>query len=118
MFASAYASIRRLPWWGQLLAFPFYGLARGIVYFVEWVAKLIASSAGSFFGTVVKGSIMAVLAKVDGVILGLGIVFMAIGLEQMGAAFMALSAIPIMLIGLAFAAKSAFAPTKKKKKKR
>lgn len=117
MFASLAASIRRLPVWGQALAWPLYGLARTFVWVVEWLASLITRSAAGFFGVMVRGSLLTVLAKVAAVILCLGLLVAALDAQEAAAALITLSAVPIMLIGLAFMVKGAFAPPKKKKKR-
>ncbi len=118
MFASISTSIRRLPVWAQAIAWPLYVILRVFVWGAEQLARLITRSASGFFGTVVSGGIMAVLAKIAGVILALGLISVGLGFQELGAGFITLSVAPIMLYGLVYMMMSVVAPTKKKKKKK
>lgn len=111
MFPRMSAAIRRLPWWGQALSWPFYG---ALVLFTT----LTTGAVQSFFGSVVKGSVMGALIKITAAIILVAVVVSALGAKEWGGAIFTLAAIPIVLIGFVFTAKGVFAPQKKKKKKK
>ncbi|MSR70729.1 hypothetical protein EXS62_01680 [Candidatus Kaiserbacteria bacterium] len=116
MFASIANQIRRLPWWGQMLAWPFYGVAYVVASVGGWALTELGSQAKS--GT--KKVFAPFLPYLAGAVL-LVLLFAVVGPGGMEIiitqAVAPLIVIVIICYGLYVMAKAPFTSAKKKKKK-
>ncbi len=95
MFASLAATIRRFPWWGQALAWPFYGVARAVSGILGWAACEMGGQA-------TKGAkkIFAPFVWPAAGLLGLGLLYATSSPEEFQALLGTLLQFAIALVGL------------------
>lgn len=114
MFQSMRAHIGTLPLWARLICWPLYGLLRVLVWCVEGLGSIALHATTGTASYVGRGSVIAVLAKVAGLLLLVGLLAHELGFDQLSTSLILFSAAPIMLIGLWYMASSVLSPRKKK----
>lgn len=102
MFARFAAFIRRQHPAFQVWLWVVYGFLRVLEWLADLFGALVRNSSRSFFGGVLRGSAVAVLAKIAGVLIAIGCIFAGLGIESLANLFFLLSAPVIMVLGLAY----------------
>ncbi len=112
MFASLARQIRRLPWWGQALAWPIYWITRLLCSILGWMLEEMGMSAK-------KGAkkVFSPLLWPTAIVLAIGLLYLLVGPQALGALLHL--ALALGLIGgvLYFAVFGRLVPKKKEKKK-
>ncbi len=122
MFASFVADIRRLPWWGQAIAWPLYGALWLVCQIVVAFFRLVGWMLGEMFGrakTGAKKTFAPLLwpAVAVAAFFGLAAILGPHGMELLVGQLLApLLVIGIMLFGLRIMVSGIWPMGKKKKK--